>query len=189
MIVYSRVTDKAESYAVTLDEVKTHLRVDGSDEDALIFGMIGAATRICEGYTGLSFMTQTRTVKLDRLKGDVNLPYGPVQSITSIAYKDEDGLDQTLDDTGYIIDLQSRMSKVRASESWPYTNRSLNNVVITYVAGHESAEDVPFEAKEAIKKVVSRLYQNRGDDNSGVILTPEIIDLLDCIKVYWDAEY
>lgn len=188
MILYSRVTDKPTAYPVTLDEVKIHLRVDGTAEDTLIEDQIKVATRMAENYTGLSLSTQTRTVKMDRFNGDIKLPYGPVQSVTSVVYLDDEDAEQTVAAEDYIVDQQSGLSKIRVNESWPYTNRSLNNVVVTYVAGYD-LEDVPVEAKEGIKKLVSRLYQKRGDDDGSALLTPEIMDTLDPIKVYWDAEY
>jgi uncharacterized phiE125 gp8 family phage protein len=135
-------------------------------------------------------MTQTRTVKLDDFRGyEINLPYGPIQSVTSVVYLDEDDTSQTVDSGDYTLDAQSRMAKIRVTDNWPSTNRSLNNVVVTYVAGADDALNVPEEAKLGVKKVISRLYENRGDNDSGSVLTAEIMDVLDPIKVYWNAEY
>jgi uncharacterized phiE125 gp8 family phage protein len=188
MIIYSRVS-VAGIDPVTLDEVKLHLRIDGDSEDTLIQSLIRVATRLCETYAGLSFTTQTRVVKLDRFRGsDVILPYGPVTEVTSIAYVDGDDDPQTISGSDYTLDTQSGISKIRVLESWPFTNNTANNIVITYTAGFGTPDDLPEVAKHAIKMTVALLYQNRGDDKSGG-LPDAAMDLLDSIKVYWDAEY
>lgn len=187
MIIYSKVTEAPDSEPVTLDEVKVQIKVDSTDEDDFITKKITAARRICERYAGLSFITQTRTVSLDRFYGrDVILPYGPVTVIESFSYKDSAGASQTITG-GYTLDTESDIAKVRVLDSWPSTDRTLNNVVITYTAGYADADSVPEEIKEAILKTVARLYEKRGDGDDGQVLTDEIIDLLDTVKVYWNA--
>lgn len=188
MIIYSKVTEQPDSEPVNLDEVKVQIKVDGTDEDEFIASKIKVARRICERYAGLSFITQTRTVSLDRFYGrDIILPYGPVTAIESFDYKDSSGVDQTIDEALYTLDTQSDLPKIRVLDSWPSTDRTLNNVVITYTAGYADADSVPEEVKEAILKTVARLYEKRGDGDDGQVLTDEIIDLLDTVKVYWNA--
>jgi uncharacterized phiE125 gp8 family phage protein len=192
MILYSRVTTAPTSYAVTLDEVKDALKIDRDDNSEIgyLTSLILTATQMCEAYTGLSFIAQTRTVKLDYFKRDsITLPYGPVNSITSIAYVDEDDANQAVDDTWYSIDTQSGVSTVRIGDDfdWPDTNRSLNNVVITYTTGYEDASLVPEAAKQAILRRIAFMYQHRGDEKSGEDTV--WMDLLDTVKVYWNAEY
>jgi uncharacterized phiE125 gp8 family phage protein len=190
MILYSKVETAPTSLPVSLDEVKAALRLTGSEDNALLSSYIESATRMCEAYAGLSFITQTRTVKLTNFRGsDVVLPYGPVAAITSIAYVDDNDDDQTVDDTWYTVDTQAGISKVRINSDfdWPTTNGSLNNVVITYTTGYGDSSAVPVVAKEAIIRRVAHFYENRGDQKS----TPDTdwMDLLDTIKVYWNAEY
>jgi uncharacterized phiE125 gp8 family phage protein len=120
--------------------------------------------------------------------GDISLPYGPVQSVTSVAYVDGDDASQTVDAGDYTLDTQSGLSKIRITDDWPETNRSLNNVVVTYVAGYTSSDDVPETVKHAVKMTVARLYEHRGDEDTGS-LSDAAMDLLDSVKVYWNAEY
>lgn len=188
MIVYSRVSVQPASEPVTLEDMKAFLKVDGSDDDALITSLISVARISCEIYAGLSFITQTRVVKMDSFNcKDVILPYGPVQSVTSIAYVDENDAPQTIN-TGYTLDTQSGLCKLRVTEDWPITNRVLNNVVITYVAGEASANEL---VKHAIKMQAASLYENRQDEiigNTANILNWNSASILDTIKVYWNAE-
>jgi uncharacterized phiE125 gp8 family phage protein len=187
MIVYSRVTTAPTTEPITLDEAKAWLKIDGTDEDTLLTSLITSARIACENYSGLSFITQSRTVKLDRLYGDVILPYGPVTAITSVVYKDpDDDTDVTFTPANYYVDYQSGLAKIRVNDDgWPDTNRTLNNVVITYVAGYANAAAVPEIAKTAIKKRMAKDHSNRGDSN---VSADEWMDDLDLIKVYWNAE-
>ena len=51
----------------------------------------------------------------------------------------------------------------------------------------DNAVDVFPEAREAIFRLVAKLFEHRGDSNDGGLMTEEITDLLDMIKVYWYA--
>ena len=89
MIVYSKVTSQPGVEPVTLTEAKVHLRVDSTDDDAYINTLISVTRQLCESYTGLSFITQTRRVTMDRFPygsslnpyACIYLPYGPVKEV------------------------------------------------------------------------------------------------------------
>lgn len=192
MIVYSRVTAQPASEPVTPTEAKAFLRVDGTDEEALITSLITVARQVCEADAGLSFIAQTRTVKLDRFCGDIILPYGPVTAVTSVAYVDGDDANHTLDSGRYTIDTQSGLSKIRVdSDGWPDTNSGMNNVVVTYTAGYTNAAAVPAVIKQAILLTVATLFENRQNVvlGSTASLVPWTAQrLLDTVRVYWNAE-
>lgn len=191
MIIYSKVTEAPESEPVTIDEAKAWCKVDGTDEDAIFTRLIKVARIMCESYAGLSFITQTRVVKLDRFGcRDVILPYGPVTEVTEFAYKDGNGDTQTVAADTYTLDTQSALAKVRVTDTWPDTDRTLNNVEITYTAGY-AADEVPEIAKQAILMQVATMYENRQDEvigSAGHVINYSSQMLLDTIKVYWNAE-
>jgi uncharacterized phiE125 gp8 family phage protein len=186
MIIYSNATLPA-TLVVSLTEMKAWLKIDGTDEDTLLSSLIASATAECEAYAGMSFITRTRTVKLTSFGGkDLILPYGPVTALTSITYSDEDDVSQTIDSADYTLDSSSSLAKVRVTETWPYTNRVLNNVTVTYVAGYANAAAVPEVIKTAIKKRVAFHYEHRGDES---IDSTDWMTSLDSVRVYWNAEY
>ena len=186
MIIYSNATLPG-TYPVTLTEVKAWLKIDGTDEDTLLTSLIASATAECESYSGLSFITRTRTVKLSSFNGrDLILPYGPVTTLTSIAYTDEDDDAATVDAADYSLDIASGLARVRVTESWPYTNKTLSNVVVTYVAGYANAAAVPEVIKTAIKQKVALDFEKRGDVDTD---SEAWMRTLDTVKVYWNAEY
>lgn len=71
---------------VTLEEAKAHLRVDHPDDDALIMGLIGAATAACERHTRRSLIVRTLRLWRDYWPlGPVELPRPPILSIVQVA--------------------------------------------------------------------------------------------------------
>lgn len=193
MIVYSKVITQPATEPVTLTEAKAHLRVDGTDDDTYITTLIKVARQLCEAYSGLSFITQEREIKLDRFPcgRTIELPQGPVQSIDDFVYLDADGNSQPLTvDTDYLVDLSG--GRVQYVDSWPYTDGQFNAVTITYTAGYANDEHdpVPEVIKQAMLMQIGSLYENRQDEVIGT--TAHLINwtsqaLLDTIKVYYNA--
>lgn len=214
MILYSKVTEVPESEPVTVAEAKTHLEVTGTAKDAYIGALIKAARRICEADAGLSFVTQTRVIKLDRFPScwpwpyrygvhamtnpysEIILPYGPVLEITSFTYVDTEGADQTLAvDTDFYFDDHSAVARLRPVSSWPSTNIMPNAVTIEYTAGIDLDADTTEEylpiVKQAILLQVASFFENRQDEVPGSMseINWNSKTLLDSIRVTWNANY
>ena len=69
--------------AVSTSDAKTFLRVDGSTDDALISGLVAAATDMVEKRTRRSLINQTFRWSFDEFPaGPVELPRSPVSSIS-----------------------------------------------------------------------------------------------------------
>lgn len=68
----------------TLDEAKSHLRVDGADDNALIGALITTARQLAERETKRAFITQTWRMYLDKAEGEIEIPKPPLQSVESI---------------------------------------------------------------------------------------------------------
>lgn len=171
--LYSKVTTEPLVEPVTLTEAKLHLKVDHTEDDSLITILIQAARETIEQKTNRSLITQTRTMKMDYFprnygygyKQDwaaITLPFGPVSSITSVKYYDEDEVQQTLSSTLYWVDSNSGVPKVVVKDSWPSTYTMPNAVEIIYVAGYGSASsNVPKALKHAMYLIIGHLYENR----------------------------
>ena len=131
-----------------LTEVKLHLRVDDTADYALINGLIMAAREWTENFLAGSLVEQTRTVSLSRWpRGAFRLPGGPVQSITSVTYEDEDGDTQTVDSSIYYLTPGGEIA-LDYSKVWPYVNiRGKDAITVTYLTGYPPVETViPGEA-------------------------------------------
>jgi uncharacterized phiE125 gp8 family phage protein len=206
VIVYSVVNELPEIEPVTLEEVKGHLEYYGTLKDSYIQGLITTARRLCEGYAGLSLVTQERSIKIDRFpcsryengwKRFIEIPYGPVQYVESFSYENEDGTTTTLVlNTDYKIDTHNKLARIYPIEngefdSWPSDAKDiLNPITITYVAGYDdvSGIPVPAEAKTAIMRLVARMFEDRGDSNNRWMIDEATEDLLNMIRVTWNAD-
>jgi uncharacterized phiE125 gp8 family phage protein len=202
MIIYSRVTDQPATEPVTLTEAKTHLEYQGSAKDAYILSLIKTSRRLCEAYAGLSFVTQERSVKLDHFPFShsyIEVPYGPVQTIDSFTYLNEDGTTTTMvENTDYVVDTHSGICRLYAIDSageidlWPTDIKSRPNAItIVYTAGYDEAvnEPLPEIAKQAMLMQMGALFEQREDARQGEV-TPifwNSMTLLDIIKVTWNA--
>lgn len=163
-IIYSNVTTEPAAEAVTLTEAKAFLKIDTSDENDLITILSQAAREMVEIRIGRSLITQTRTIKMDYFpKTDtILLPNGPVQSVTSVKYYDEDEALQTLSASDYWVDITSGISRIVVKDSWPSIYDMPNAVVIVYVCGYgASSTYVPKPLKQAIYLIMAHLYENR----------------------------
>lgn len=170
---------------VTLAEAKLHLRVDTSDEDALITRAIKSAREECEHYLQRSIPQQTLGLYLDAFpSGDLRLAWGPAQSITSVQYIDAAGTPTTLPGSVYMFDdtqIEPVLRLTWASE-WPTTRAQPNAVIVTYVAGYAAC---PESIRNWILLRVGTLYRFRETESDRVPLPSPFADrLLDEWRVY-----
>lgn len=158
-----KVSTAPASEPITLAEAKLYLRVDTTADDALITALITAARETVERYTSRALVTQTITQVLDCFPGfGFRLAVHPVQSITSITYKDSNGNTQTLSDTIYMLDNYDLPSAVvlKANQTFPSVYSETNAVTVVYVAG-ESASNVPKAILQAMYLTIADFYENR----------------------------
>lgn len=126
---------------VPLDDLRTHLRITGTDSDPTLAAYITAARRLVEKIQGRAWITQTRTKTLDAFPADdgpIELEGAPLQSITSIAYTKEDETSATVSSSTYHVDVASRPGRavLKVDQEWPTDDLvSVGGVVVTYVAG------------------------------------------------------
>jgi uncharacterized phiE125 gp8 family phage protein len=159
------ITDATEE-PITLDEAKDHLRVDGTDEDALIMAYVKAARRQCELISRRAFVTQTWELALECWPDWywIGLPYPPLQSVVSVKYIDSVGVEMTMAGTDYVLDTYHEPGRVVLGHGkiWPsVTLRPGPSVIIRYVAGYGLPVAVPETYKQAIKILVGHYYENR----------------------------
>lgn len=202
MITYSRVTEQPANEPVSLSDAKVHLEYTGTAKNAYITSLIKSARRICEGYAGLSFVTQTRQIKMDKFPYNalfISVPYGPVQSISSFTYLNDNGGTTTLvENTDFIADYDSGVCRLYAIgtdgdiDTWPTDLRDRPQVVtITYVSGYDETinEPLPEQIKQAILLQVAAMFENRQDEvpGSSNLINWNSMAILDTVKVSWNA--
>lgn len=155
------------AYPVSLTEVKSHLRVDTTDEDTYLNSLIKAATIYVERRQWRALITQTWDLVLDEFPEDdtITIPMPPLQSVTSITYTDNDGNTSTFSSDNYIVDTDSEPGRVvlKSDASWPSdTLQEAAAVTVRFVAGYgDSADSVPETTRIAILMLIANWYENR----------------------------
>lgn len=176
---------------LTTAEVKAHLRVDTSDDDALIDAIRDAVTDHLDGWSGIlgrCLLSQTWRQDfpdfgtLDRIR----LPLMPAKSITSITYRDGLNAVQTLSTSIYsgpFVDGLSPFVSLVSGQVWPSTYEREDAVSITFVAGYDTAADVPKSIRQAALLMIGDLYEHRetvaiGTISSSIPASPNVDALL-----------
>lgn len=161
---------------VSLAEIKAHLRVDGNSEDALLVGLINAATSHAEAHTGTA-IAQAQMVKKLPCFGNSGLT-APLISVDSVQYVDDDGATQTLSSAVYSAvglwtsgnpNLMPYLT-LAYNQDWPSTRAIPEAVTVTYTAGYPSVS-LPDDIRAAICLLVGHLYENREETIVGVPIT------------------
>jgi uncharacterized phiE125 gp8 family phage protein len=159
-----QVTTAPTASIVTLSDVKQQLYIDTNDDDNLLQRLIDTAERYIGTWTQRALPTQTYTYYMDCFDGEIRLPISPVQSITSITYKDTDSADQVI--SSFQLDNVSQPTRILPALNayFPETDESLNNVRIVFVAGYTDLADMRTKKQElehAVMLLVGQWYENR----------------------------
>jgi len=165
--MYSLSIAALSTLQVSLAEAKLHLRVDHSDEDALITRLIYAATDQAEVFMGRSIEKRLHTLKLKEFpvgRDPLLLPRPPLVNIeTAITYYDLAGDSESILVADLIEQAGEEPMIVPARYAlWPTVDdqRPLP-ITIPYQAGYANAAAVPALIKQAILLQVGALYEFR----------------------------
>lgn len=166
---------------VTLEDVKDALRISGSDHDSALENLIQQARKYVEFHTGRALVTQTRKLYLDSWDTEISLPFPPLQSVSSIKYRDTSNVEQTLAASNYTVDSYQEPAVITQSYggSYPALYPDKNAITVTYTCGYGAADDVPERMKEAIKLYIQWIFDH--DEDSKAVLDR----FIDADKVNW----
>ena len=169
---------------ITLEDAYHHCRIDTYSEDSPPDELISAddywlenigipaAVAWASGYVGFAYATQTLEMMGESFPTYFELTVGPVQSIESVMYIDEDGDEQTMDAADYVLnswEWPNRLQLAPGVDSWPLITSGYNAVKIRYVAGYTPPGDSPEgfvldpRGKIGILLMLAHLYENRED--------------------------
>jgi hypothetical protein len=98
----------------------------------------------------------------------LNLPIGPLSSLTGIYSYDEDDTEYIFSNSNYTVDATGPYARIglKIGATWPTTIlRPVNGIKIQGVFGFGAADtNVPDDIKEAIKQLSAVMYEHRGDE-------------------------
>ena len=177
------------AYPLGLKEVKQHLNitVGWTEDDDYLDALIKVATDRVEQFTRRRLVSQTWYAYLDEWPDEdyLTLPFGQLQSVTSVKYTDSsntqittftDTTTATTDD--YKTDINSDPGRIVLDygDGWPSVVMwPVNPIVIEFVCGYGgaaatatvSAAAVPSAFKHAMKLLIEDMYNTRGTEIIG----------------------
>lgn len=156
---------------VTLSDVKSHLRIDHTDDDAILAAYITAAVAMVDGASGRlkrSLVTQTwkQSQPCPNGAGVIWLELPPIIAVSSIEYVSSE--DNTLT-TAALTDFDTiaqndgfAIVRPKQGKSWPAFDASRPDALqVTFTTGYGDAASVPAPIKSAIYLLVGHYYANR----------------------------
>jgi uncharacterized phiE125 gp8 family phage protein len=140
---------------LSLLEAKLHLRVDITDDDALISALIASVRQYAETITRRAFIQQTWRYVIDSFPGPTltGVPWGKtftlpshaieieksrVQQVTAINYLDMSGNPQVMPAANYIVDYSSEPCRITPvfGQIWPIPMPQIGACNVQFVAGY-----------------------------------------------------
>lgn len=164
---------------LTLADAKQHMRVDISDDDALITALIVTARQQAEHRTGCALVTQQWRFVVDVFPDDsIELPKPKLQSVQSVTYIDGDGVRQTLAGTEYDVITDELVGRIVPAygKSWPDCRITPGSVQVSYTCGYGAAAAVPASIKSWMLLAIAAWYENR----EGLIAGMPVAELPRC---------
>ena len=152
---------------VTLDEAKKQVEIATSVEyhDDHLLRLIKSATEAAQVRAGLQILTATYRLTIDAFPAEsdsrILVPMPPLQSVSSIAYLDSNGVSQTLATTYYrvLTDREPGEIILRYGQTWPSTYDEPQAVTINYLAGIADTTAELCDKDEWIKEATLLLVQ------------------------------
>jgi len=152
---------------ISLDEAKAHCRVDFTDDDALIAGLIDAAIARVDGHAGIlgrCMITQVWTQAYPCWGMGLRLPFPDVASVV-IRYRDADDVEQTLPAEQFELVEDARGGWIAFRDAFAAPTLNADRVApisIDLTAGYGSAaESVPASIRHALLMMVAHWYETR----------------------------
>lgn len=148
---------------ITLAQVKMNLRIVLDDEDDDIERMIVTARQMAEGRLNRALMPQVLEFAADQFCAQIKVPRPPLRALTSVKYIDSDGVEQTLDPAGYLLDDYVDPPTIAAAygSPWPATRARGAAVKVRYDAGYADAASIPAPIIQWMHLAIGSMYENR----------------------------
>lgn len=156
---------------VTLAQAKVFINYLGDDAsvETLIQSLLLSARIKLEQFTGRNFVEKTMILSTDNAGISIELPFGPIYSVTSVKVYDTYGvLNQTLteDEDYYLIGNFDKYVRLESFFNGAYLD-------VEYTSGYHSTHtyELPEVMKNAIKRQVKYDFDNRGNTSAEPIVS------------------
>jgi len=154
----SAVTDAVPVAPTSIAEAKAHLRIEGDSEDALVGRLVGAATALCESFTGTQLIARPVRETVPVGAEWRRLSVTPVQTVGTVTGHAADGASFVLPPDAYAVDIDANGDGwVRVTQ--PGTAR---RATVEYQAGRaESWTELPETLRQGIMRLAAHFYTHR----------------------------
>lgn len=151
--------ETVEAGSAAAAAAKAYLRVETSDEDALIAGLVESAVALCEAFTGQVLMRRGFQEVVARSSCWQRLGRTPVNAVTGLEEALEDGSFGPLSGGSYSADIDAGGDGwVRAHSGGPGRLR------VSYQAGLAADWDsVPEALRQGIVRLAAHFYTHRSE--------------------------
>lgn len=142
---------------------RVHLRIDHVEDDALLAGMLEAATDYFERETRTALGAADYRLTLDSWPSSrqLRLPRPPLIGIDSISYRNADGQYVPLPSGAYVVDDAERPARVVLIGELPPVAAYPGAIRVNYRAGYETPETAPATLLHGVKMMVGHFYELR----------------------------
>jgi uncharacterized phiE125 gp8 family phage protein len=195
---------------VSVADARAWARIDDTSSDVVLTQLITAARMAAEEYLRRSLLTQSYKLTVDlsgsplgHWLGDgtfdlpvtalygglprvVELPKGPVQSITAVTTYDIADTASTYSPGSYHVDAAGERLVLNFGCLWPADLRPVAACEITYAAGYGTAAAVPQPIKTGLLIHVASLYEQRGQCADAMDLPPGTKQLYNPYRILGD---
>ena len=147
---------------VPIDQAKAYLRIAGSEEDALLAGLVRTACELCEAFTRIALIERETQETIAARPAWSRLSMAPARAILALSAIAPSGGTQALATEDYAVDIDA------AGEGWVRVLRSggAGRFLVRYRAGlAQDWNGVPEPLRQGIVRMAAYLYVHRDRDD------------------------
>ena len=151
---------------VPVEQVKAYLRIAGSEEDALIAGLVRSATQLCEAFTRTILVEHEVEEPIAARAAWTRLSLAPVRAITGVSALGVRGDESAIAAADYAMDIDAR------GDGWVrmlHAAAASGRVSVRYTARLATGwNGVPEPLRQGVVRMAAHFYAHRDAvDDSG----------------------
>ena len=166
---------------VSVPEMRAYLHLDDGAEDDLVAALVKAARLVVEAACGRQLVEQTWRLVLDRwpCERNVRLPLSPLIRVERVRVFDAAGSGLDLAPALYRAEAASDPPGVVVESAAPEPGLKAEGIHVDVAVGFgPAAADVPAPLAQAVRLLVARWFETRGDSLGDTALPPDVAALV-----------